>query len=216
MGDVFIIFAAVPYPRDFNARHDLREILFIAFFVFDAVRSRSCVEMGQLGKTSRLLLRTIRHSSTGCRATTLSPVCSGPRPDRSRSVHPLHGGLWSGACVPVAACPFWRRWQEPKQPMPRAAPNAGDDGLRVGHADAHDARPTQLWRGRRSGSRDRASSTGVAQRRVVTADACHCDRRTVATVSSGAGTRHRPRPHQRKSIRRSQPLLVELGPGRYG
>jgi hypothetical protein len=30
MSDFFVIFASVPDPRDINARHNLREILFIA------------------------------------------------------------------------------------------------------------------------------------------------------------------------------------------
>jgi DDE_Tnp_1-associated len=45
MGDFFVIFEALPDPRDINARHDLREILFIALAAM-LCGAESCVEGG--------------------------------------------------------------------------------------------------------------------------------------------------------------------------
>ena len=58
MSDFFVIFASVPDPRDINARHNLREILFIALAAM-LCGAESCVEMAQFGENKEALLRTI-------------------------------------------------------------------------------------------------------------------------------------------------------------
>ena len=58
MGDFFAIFESVPDPRDINARHDLREILFIALAAM-LCGAESCVEIAQFGVEKTGLLRTI-------------------------------------------------------------------------------------------------------------------------------------------------------------
>src|ERR1700737_3821744 len=57
-GDFFAIFESVPDPRDINARHDLREILFIALAAM-LCGAESCVEMEEFGLKKQALLRTI-------------------------------------------------------------------------------------------------------------------------------------------------------------
>ncbi|MGA9559445.1 MAG: transposase family protein, partial [Pseudolabrys sp.] len=58
MSDFFVIFASVPDPRDINARHDLREMLFIGLGAM-LCGAESCVEMAQFGENKEALLRTI-------------------------------------------------------------------------------------------------------------------------------------------------------------
>src|SRR4051794_37760142 len=58
MGDFFVIFESVPDPRDINARHDLREILFIALAAM-LCGAESCVEIAQFGIEKTDLLRSI-------------------------------------------------------------------------------------------------------------------------------------------------------------
>src|SRR5258708_12197773 len=58
MGDFFVIFESVPDPRDINARHDLREMLFIALAAM-LCGAESCVEIAQFGVEKTNLLRTI-------------------------------------------------------------------------------------------------------------------------------------------------------------
>ena len=65
MSDFFVIFGSVPDPRDINARHDLREMLFIALAAM-LCGAESCVEIAQFGVEKIDLVRTIlelRHGS---------------------------------------------------------------------------------------------------------------------------------------------------------
>src|SRR3981081_4862064 len=58
MGDFSVIFESVPDPRDINARHDLRDMLFIALAAM-LCGAESCVEMAEFGGEKEALLRTI-------------------------------------------------------------------------------------------------------------------------------------------------------------
>ena len=58
MSDFFVIFESVPDPRDLNARHDLREMLFIALAAM-LCGAECCVEMAEFGQRKEALLRTI-------------------------------------------------------------------------------------------------------------------------------------------------------------
>src|SRR5258706_5148630 len=58
MGDFSVIFESVPDPRDINARHDLRDMLFIALAAM-LCGAESCVEMAEFGEEKQALLRTI-------------------------------------------------------------------------------------------------------------------------------------------------------------
>ena len=58
MDDFSVIFEAVPDPRDINAQHDLRDMLFIALAAM-LCGAESCVEMAEFGVEKEVLLRTI-------------------------------------------------------------------------------------------------------------------------------------------------------------
>ena len=170
MGGFFIIFSTVPDPRDINARHDLREILFIAFASM-LCGAESCVEMAQFGENKLALLRTILELKHGV-----------PSHDTFSRVF----RLLDPVALENAFIRFMEAFGRALGPS-RGPPVLAVDGKSLKHAyekgrahmppmmvsvgyDAHDARPNPGWRGRRSGSRDRTSSTGVAQW-------LHCHRR---------------------------------------
>jgi hypothetical protein len=74
MSDFFVIFASVPDPRDINARHDLREMLFIGLGAM-LCGAESCVEMAQFGEDKEALLRTILELKHGVPShDTFTPV----------------------------------------------------------------------------------------------------------------------------------------------
>ena len=64
MGDFSVIFESVPDPRDINARHDLRDMLFIALAAM-LCGAESCVEMAEFGGEKEALLRTILELKNG-------------------------------------------------------------------------------------------------------------------------------------------------------
>ena len=190
MSDFCVIFASVPDPRDINARHDLREMLFIGLGAM-LCGAESCVEMAQFGENRRLFFAQSSNSSTVCRATTLSLVFSGAlTPLRSRmrssaSWKPLVGRLLpapahlflavdgeSRKCayelvLPGHTPPMLVTVWGTQMRMTFAQTPAGEGG----DAEAAIALLPRL------------SLTGC----VVTADAIHCDRRTVETVKQRGG-----------------------------
>ena len=189
MSDFFVIFGSVPDPRDINARHDLREMLFIALAAM-MCGAESCVEMAQFGENKEALLRTILQLKHGVPShDTFTRVFRRLDPTALedafiRFMAAFGRTLAAGAGRPVLAvdgkslkCAYekGRAHMPPmmvsvwgtQMRMTLAQMQAGDGG----EAEAAIALLQRL------------SLTGC----VVTADAIHCDRRTVETIKQRGG-----------------------------
>jgi predicted transposase YbfD/YdcC len=187
MGDFFVIFGSVPDPRDLNARHDLGEMLFIALAAM-MCGAESCVEMAQFGEDKEALLRTILDLKHGVPShdtftrvfRRLDPaaledafehfmaafgrVLGAGRPVLAVDGKSLKSAYEKGrAHMPPMMVSVWGT----RMRMTLAQTQAGDGG----EAEA----AISLLR--------RLSLAGC----VVTADAIHCDRRTVETIKQRGG-----------------------------
>jgi predicted transposase YbfD/YdcC len=189
VGGFFIIFSTVPDPRDINARHDLREILFIAFASM-LCGAESCVEMAQFGENKLALLRTILELKHGV-----------PSHDTFSRVF----RLLDPVALENAFIRFMEAFGRALGPS-RGAPVLAVDGKSLKHAyekgRAHmPPMMVSVWgtQMRMTLAQTQAGEGGEVEaviallQRVslngciVTADACHCDRRTVATVRQRGG-----------------------------
>jgi hypothetical protein len=108
MGDFSVIFESVPDPRDINARHDLREMLFIVLAAM-LCGAESCVEMAEFGVEKEALLRTILDLKHGIPShDTFSRVLRllDPAALESAFIHFMEA--FRQALVPPPVGRFWR------------------------------------------------------------------------------------------------------------
>ena len=189
MSDFFVIFASVPDPRDINARHDLREMLFIGLGAM-LCGAESCVEMAQFGENKEALLRTIlelKHSVPSHDTFTrvfrrLDPVAL--EDAFIRFMEAFGRALAPGAGPSVLAVDgksLKCAYEKGRAHMPPMMVSVWGTQMRMTFAQ------TQAGEGGEAEAAiallQRLSLTGC----VVTADAIHCDRRTVETVKQRGG-----------------------------
>ena len=110
MGDFSVIFECVPDPRDINAQHDLREMLFIALAAM-LCGAESCVEMAEFGVEKEVLLRTILELKHGIPShDTFSRVLRLLDPVALESARsPASWRPFARRLVPPPADPSWLR-----------------------------------------------------------------------------------------------------------
>jgi predicted transposase YbfD/YdcC len=190
MGGFSVIFESVPDPRDLNARHDLREMLFIALAAM-LCGAESCVEMAEFGVEKEALLRTIlrlehgipSHDTFSRVLRLLDPVPleraftrfmeafrRALGPSSGRSVLAVDGKSLKGA------------YEKGRAHMPPMMVSVWGVTLRMtfahtqaGHGGGEAEAAIKLL--------ESVSLKGC----VVTADAIHCDRRTVKTIKQRGG-----------------------------
>jgi len=108
MGDFSVIFESVPDPRDINARHDLRDMLFIALAAM-LCGAESCVEMAEFGGEKEALLRTILELKHGIPShDTFSRVLRRLDPIALESAFTRFMEAFRRALGPPPADPSWR------------------------------------------------------------------------------------------------------------
>jgi predicted transposase YbfD/YdcC len=190
MGDFSVIFESVPDPRDINARHDLREMLFIALAAM-LCGAESCVEMAEFGVEKEALLRTILDLKHGIPShDTFSRVLR----------------LLDSAALESAFIRFMEAFRQALGPTAGRTVLAVDGkSLRCAYEKGRAHMPPMMvsvWgvtlrmtfahtqAGHGGGEAEAAikllesvSLKGC----VVTADAIHCDRRTVKTIKRRGG-----------------------------
>jgi predicted transposase YbfD/YdcC len=189
MGDFFVIFESVPDPRDINARHDLREILFIALVAM-LCGAESCVEIAEFARNKEALLRRVldlRHGSPS--HDTFSRVFRRLDPEALEAAFIRFMEAFRRALGPVAGRPVLavdgkslkRAYDKGRSHMPPMMVSVWGTAMRMTLAQ------TQAGEGGEAEAAiallERLSLTGC----VVTADAIHCDRRTVETVKRRGG-----------------------------
>lgn len=189
MSDFFVIFGSVPDPRDINARHDLREMLFIALAAM-MCGAESCVEMAQFGQNKQALLRTILELKHGVPShDTFTRVFRRLDPTALedafiRFMAAFSQALPTGvgrAVLAVDGKSLKCAYEKGRAHMPPMMVSVWGTQMRMTFAQ------TQAGEGGEAeaaiGLLQRLSLAGC----VVTADAIHCDRRTVATVKQRGG-----------------------------
>jgi predicted transposase YbfD/YdcC len=189
MGDFSIIFAAVPDPRDLNARHDLREILFIALAAM-LCGAESCVEIAEFGQNKQALLRTILELKHGVPShDTFSRVFQRLDPTALedafiRFMEAFRQALGPGTARSVLAvdgkslrCAYAKGHAH----MPPMMVSVWGTAMRM--TLAH----TQAGEGGEAEAAIRLLESLSLKGCVVTADAIHCDRRTAETVKRRGG-----------------------------
>jgi predicted transposase YbfD/YdcC len=189
VGGFFIIFSTVPDPRDINARHDLREILFIAFASM-LCGAESCVEMAQFGENKLALLRTILELKHGVPShDTFSRVFRLLDPVALENAFIRFMEAFGRALGPSRGPPVLavdgkslkHAYEKGRAHMPPMMVSVWGTQMRMTLAQ------TQAGEGGEVEAvialLQRVSLNGC----IVTADACHCDRRTVATVRQRGG-----------------------------
>ena len=189
MGDFSVIFEAIPDPRDINARHDLREILFIALAAM-MCGAESCVEMAEFGIERETLLRTIlelehgipSHDTFSRVLRRLDPVAlehafsrfmeafrHALGPAAGRSVLAVDGKSLKGA------------YEKGRAHMPPMMVSVWGVTMRMTLAQ------TAAAEGGEAEAAIRLLESVSLKGCVVTADAIHCDRRVVKTVKQRGG-----------------------------
>src|SRR3979409_1817883 len=169
MGDFFVIFESVPDPRDINARHDLREILFIALAAM-LCGAESCVEIAQFGIEKTDLLRSILELKHGTPShDTFSRVLRVLDPDGRKSSLAVDGKSLK------------RAYEKGRAHMPPMMVSVWGVTMRMTFAQ------TQAGTGGEAEAAIRLLETVSLKGGVVTADAIHCDRRVVETVKQRGG-----------------------------
>ncbi len=189
MSDFFVIFESVPDPRDINARHDLREMLFIALAAM-LCGAESCVEMMEFGRKKQALLRTILELKHGIPShdtfsrvfRMLDPVAlenafihfmeafrRALGPAVGRSVLAVDGKSLKGA------------YEKGRAHMPPMMVSVWGVRMRMTLAQ------TEAGEGGEAEAAIRLLESVSLKGCVVTADAIHCDRRTVKTVKQRGG-----------------------------
>ncbi len=189
MGGFSVIFEAVPDPRDINARHDLREMLFIALAAM-LCGAESCVEMAEFGVEKEALLRTILRLEHGVPShdtfsrvfRLLDPVAleraftrfmeafrQALGPTAGRSVLAVDGKSLKGA------------YEKGRAHMPPMMVSVWGVTMRMTFAQ------TEAGEGGEAEAAIRLLESVSLKGCVVTADAIHCDRRVVKTVKQRGG-----------------------------
>jgi predicted transposase YbfD/YdcC len=189
MGDFSVIFECVPDPRDINAQHDLREMLFIALAAM-LCGAESCVEMAEFGVEKEVLLRTIlelkhgipSHDTFSRVLRLLDPVAlesaftrfmeafrQALGPATSRSVLAIDGKSLKGA------------YEKGRAHMPPMMVSVWGVTMRMTFAQ------TEAGEGGEAEAAIRLLKSVSLKGCIVTADAIHCDRRVVKTVKQRGG-----------------------------
>jgi len=190
MGDFFVIFSNLPDPRDINARHDLREILFIALAAM-LCGAESCVEMAEFGRRKEALLRTVLDLKHGIPShDTFSRVFQRLDPVALEEafigfMEAFRRALGVGGNRSVLAIDgksLRCAYEKGRAHMPPMMVSVWGVAMRMtlahtqaGHGGGEAEAAIELL--------NRLSLKGC----VVTADAIHCDRRTVHTVKQRGG-----------------------------
>ncbi len=189
MGDFSLIFGSVPDPRDINARHDLREILFIALAAM-LCGAESCVEMAQFGVEKQSLLRTILDLKHGIPShDTFSRVLRMLDPLAlenafTRFMEAFREALGPSPDRPVLAVDgksLKRAYEKGRAHMPPMLVSVWGVTMRMTLAQ------TEAGEGGEAEAAIRLLTSVSLKGCVVTADAIHCDRRVVKTVKQRGG-----------------------------
>lgn len=189
MGDFAVIFQSVPDPRDINARHDLREILFISLAAM-LCGAESCVEMAQFGVEKQALLQTILELKHGIPShDTFSRVLRmlDPVPLESaftRFMEAFRQALGPKANHSVLAVDgksLKGAYEKGRAHMPPMLVSVWGVTMRMTFAQ------TEAGAGGEAEAAIRLLETVSLKGCVVTADAIHCDRRVVKTVKRHGG-----------------------------
>jgi predicted transposase YbfD/YdcC len=189
MSDFFVIFGSVPDPRDINARHDLREMLFIALAAM-LCGAESCVEIAQFGVEKIDLLRTILELKHGSPShDTFSRVLRVLDPVAlenafTRFMAAFHQTLGSGAGRSVLAVDgksLKCAYDKGRAHMPPMMVSVWGVTMRMTFAQ------TEAGEGGEAEAAVKLLKSISLKGSVVTADAIHCDRRVVETVRHRGG-----------------------------
>lgn len=189
MGDFSIIFESVPDPRDFNARHDLREMLFIALAAM-LCGAESCVEMAEFGIEKQALLRTIlelkhgipSHDTFSRVLRRLDPVALENAFTRFMEAFRRALGPTAGRSVlAVDGKSLKSAYEKGRAHMPPMMVSVWGVTMRMTLAQ------TEAGEGGEAEAAIRLLETVSLKGCVVTADAIHCDRRVVKTVKQRGG-----------------------------
>lgn len=189
MGDFSVIFAAVPDPRDFNARHDLREVLFIALAAM-LCGAESCVEMAEFGVEKETLLRSIlvlkhgipSHDTFSRVLRRLDPVALENAFTRFMEAFRRALGPTAGRSVlAVDGKSLKRAYEKGRAHMPPMMVSVWGVTMRMTFAQ------TEAGEGGEAEAAIGLLKTVSLKGCVVTADAIHCDRRVVKTVKQRGG-----------------------------
>jgi len=190
MSDFFVIFESVPDPRDLNARHDLREMLFIALAAM-LCGAECCVEMAEFGQRKEALLRTILELKHGVPShDTFSRVFQRLDPAALegafiRFMEAFRQALGPGARPTVLAVDgksLRCAYEKGRAHMPPMMVSVWGVAMRMTFAH------TQAGHGGGEAEAAIALLQSLSLKGcVVTADAIHCDRRTVKTIKQRGG-----------------------------
>lgn len=189
MSDFFVIFGSVPDPRDINAQHDLREILFIALAAM-LCGAESCVEIAEFGRNKEALLRKILDLKHGLPShDTFSRVLRrlDPAPLEEAFLQFMEafrralGSVSGPSLLAVDGKSLKGAYDKGRAHMPPMMVSVWGTAMRMTLAQ------TEAGQGGEAEAAiallQRLSLKGC----VVSADAIHCDRRTVATVKQRGG-----------------------------
>jgi predicted transposase YbfD/YdcC len=187
MSDFSVIFASVPDPRDINARHDLGDMLFIALAAM-LCGAESCVEMAQFGENKEALLRTILELKHGVPShDTFTRVLRRLDPAALEDAFIRFMDAFSRALGPgprvlaVDGKSLKRAYEKGHAHMPPMMVSVWGTQMRMTFAQ------TQAGEGGEAEAAITLLQRLSLQGCVVTADAIHCDRRTVETVKQRGG-----------------------------
>jgi predicted transposase YbfD/YdcC len=189
MGDFSVIFESVPDPRDINARHDLREILFIALAAM-LCGAESCVEMEEFGVEKEALLRTILELRHGIPShDTFSRVFRLLDPDALETAFTRFMEAFRRALGPASGRSILAvdgkslkgAYEKGRAHMPPMMVSVWGVTMRMTFAQ------TEAGAGGEAEAAIRLLESVSLKGCVVTADAIHCDRRTVKTVKQRGG-----------------------------
>jgi predicted transposase YbfD/YdcC len=189
MGDFSVIFESVPDPRDINARHDLRDMLFIALAAM-LCGAESCVEMAEFGGEKEALLRTIlelkhgipSHDTFSRVLRRLDPVALEGAFTRFMEAFRRALGPPTGRSVlAVDGKSLKSAYEKGRAHMPPMMVSVWGVTMRMTFAQ------TQAGTGGEAEAAIRLLESLSLKGCVVTADAIHCDRRVVETVKQRSG-----------------------------
>jgi predicted transposase YbfD/YdcC len=189
MGDFSVIFEAVPDPRDINARHDLREILFIALAAM-LCGAESCVEMAEFGAEKEALLRTIlelkhgipSHDTFSRVLRRLDPVALESAFTRfMEAFRQALGPVKGRSVLAVDGKSLRNAYEKGRAHMPPMMVSVWGVTMRMTLAQ------TEAGEGGEAEAAVRLLQSLSLKGCVITADAIHCDRRVVEIVKQRGG-----------------------------
>jgi predicted transposase YbfD/YdcC len=188
MGDFSVIFASVPDPRDINARHDLRDMLFIALASM-LCGAESCVEMAEFGVEREALLRTMlelkhgipSHDTFSRVLRRLDPVALENAFVRFMEAFRQALGPTARSVLAVDGKSLKSAYEKGRAHMPPMMVSVWGVTMRMTLAQ------TEAGAGGEAEAAIRLLESVSLKGCVVTADAIHCDRRVVDTVKQRGG-----------------------------